>query len=76
MPVVPPTQQPLGHVLLSHAQVPSVVSQSPLAQAAHVAPPLPQAVADVPTWHLPAAVQHPLHVAALHVTCESPAQPA
>jgi hypothetical protein len=42
----PLAQQLLGHVFGSHAQVPLVVSHSPLAQAAQVTPLEPQDVAD------------------------------
>jgi hypothetical protein len=51
VPVGPPLQQPLGHVLESHVHVPAVepvpgdalalVSQRPLAQGPHAAPPVP-----------------------------------
>jgi hypothetical protein len=34
-------QQPLGHVVGSHAQVPVVVSHSPLEQGPHAAPAAP-----------------------------------
>jgi hypothetical protein len=46
VPPVPPTQQPFGQVLASHEQMPLVVSQRPLGQAAHAAPPLPHCDAD------------------------------
>ena len=39
----------------------------PRAQVAHAAPPVPQAVLDVPAWQTPAESQHPVwHVCALH----------
>ncbi len=41
VPVAPPLQQPLGHVSASQAQVPVLVSHSPLVQAEHAAPPVP-----------------------------------
>jgi hypothetical protein len=44
VPVRPPLQQPFGHVLLSHAQVPFVVSQSPFEQVPQVAPLAPHSV--------------------------------
>jgi hypothetical protein len=44
VPVAPPTQQPLAHVVESHAHVPFVVSQRPFAQPAQVAPPVPHDV--------------------------------
>jgi len=43
---MPPLQQPFGQVWVSHAQRPSVVSQSPFAQAAQAAPAAPQREAD------------------------------
>jgi hypothetical protein len=43
---VPPLQQPFGHVLESHEQVPLVVSHSPFEQDVHAAPPLPHFEAD------------------------------
>ncbi len=46
VPPVPPLQQPFGQLFASHAQRPSVVSQMPLAQAAHAAPPAPHWEAD------------------------------
>jgi hypothetical protein len=46
VPVDPPTQQPLAHVVRSHAQVPFVVSHRPFVQPAQVAPPVPHEVAD------------------------------
>lgn len=45
-PLAPPTQQPLGQVVLSQEQVPLVVSQSPFAQLEHALPPLPHCAAD------------------------------
>jgi len=44
VPVDPPTQQPLAHVVESHAHVPFVVSHSPFVQPAQVAPPVPHEV--------------------------------
>jgi hypothetical protein len=41
VPLVPPLQQPLGQVLASHSQTPTVVSQRPLEQDPQEAPPLP-----------------------------------
>ena len=46
VPLEPPLQQPFGQVLASHEHRPSVVSQRPLPQAAHIAPPAPQRAAD------------------------------
>ena len=43
-PLVPPLQQPLGHVFASHVQVPFVVSQSVLPHEVHAAPPVPHCV--------------------------------
>jgi hypothetical protein len=39
-------QQPLGHVVASHEQVPLVVSQRPLLHEVHAAPPAPQSDVD------------------------------
>jgi hypothetical protein len=39
-------QQPLGHVVASHEQVPFVVSQRLLVQGAHAAPAVPHDVGD------------------------------
>jgi hypothetical protein len=46
VPPVPPLQQPLGQVLVSHEHVPLVVSHRPLAHAAHAWPPVPHWLAD------------------------------
>jgi hypothetical protein len=46
VPDVPPLQQPFGQVVESHLQLPLVVSQSPFAQLAQRAPPLPHSPAD------------------------------
>jgi hypothetical protein len=46
VPLAPPLQQPFGHVFASHAQTPSVVSQSPLGHDAHAAPPVPHCAGD------------------------------
>jgi hypothetical protein len=46
VPLVPPLQQPFGHVRASHAQRPLVVSHRLLAQATQAAPPVPQALLD------------------------------
>ena len=46
VPLTPPLQHPFGQVLASHAQRPLVVSQRLFAQAAHAAPPVPQALLD------------------------------
>jgi hypothetical protein len=43
---VPPLQHPFGHVFESQLQIPSVVSQRPLEQTAHLAPPLPHSEED------------------------------
>lgn len=61
VPVVPPLQQPFAHVVPSHEQAPLVVSQRPLVQAAHAAPPAPHWLADCAAYatHAPAAVQRP-----------------
>jgi hypothetical protein len=45
-PLAPPLQQPLGHVVASHAQAPCVLSHSPFAQTAQSAPPAPHCEAD------------------------------
>ncbi len=71
VPVVPPLQQPFGHVLASHEQVPLVVSHSPLVHDTHAAPPVPHIVADsevYATHVLP--LQQPFgHEVALHTHC-------
>ena len=46
VPLVPPLQQPFGHVPALHAQIPLVVSQRPLLHEPHAAPPLPHPDAD------------------------------
>jgi hypothetical protein len=46
VPPVPPLQQPLGHVLVSHEHVPLVVSHRPLLHAAHAWPLVPHWLAD------------------------------
>ncbi len=46
MPLAPPLQQPLGHVVASQEQLPFVVSQMPLAQFAQAAPAVPHWAAD------------------------------
>ena len=46
VPLVPPLQQPLGHVFALHEQSPFVVSHRLFAQAAHAAPPAPQIEED------------------------------
>jgi hypothetical protein len=46
VPVEPPLQQPLGHVVASHAQVPLPVSHTPFAQTLHAAPLAPHCEAD------------------------------
>jgi hypothetical protein len=43
---VPPLQQPFGHVVELHEQVPLVVSQRLFAQAEQAAPPVPHSAAD------------------------------
>jgi hypothetical protein len=43
---VPPLQQPFGHVLLSHAHAPMVLSQSLVVQLVQAFPPLPHCEAD------------------------------
>ena len=54
------SQQPFGHDVASHTQVPLVASHaSPDPQAAHAAPFLPQAAA-VAVTHCPAELQQPL----------------
>ena len=54
VPLVPPLQQPLEHVLESHEQVPLVRSQRLFVQLAHAAPPVPQldAVSDAYGLHV------------------------
>jgi hypothetical protein len=39
-------QQPSGHVVASHVQLPLVVSQTPLPHAPHAAPPVPHCAPD------------------------------
>jgi hypothetical protein len=46
-PVVPPTQQPFGHVVASQEQVPLVLSQRPFVQDVQVVPPVPH---SDPVW--------------------------
>ncbi len=46
MPVAPPLQQPLGHVVASHEQVPLVVSHRPLPHEVQAAPPAPHCDVD------------------------------
>jgi len=46
VPLVPPLQQPFGHVVESHEHIPELVSHSPFAQDAHAAPPAPHWDAD------------------------------
>jgi hypothetical protein len=60
VPVVPPLQQPSGHVPLLHAQAPVVMSQRPFAHDEHAAPPAPHwaFVSLAYGMHTPAA-QHP-----------------
>jgi hypothetical protein len=68
VPLVPPLQQPLGHVLASHAHTPVVRSHRLFAQEAHAAPPLPHCEPDCEvnvTHALP--LQHPFaHDVASH----------
>jgi hypothetical protein len=67
VPLVPPLQQPFGHVIASHVHLPVVVSQTLFGHAAHATPPVPHADADCDeyaTQVLP--LQQPLgHVTAL-----------
>jgi hypothetical protein len=46
VPVVPPLQQPFGHVFASHEHRPSLVSHKLFAQAAQATPPAPQIEED------------------------------
>jgi hypothetical protein len=46
VPVGPPLQQPLGHVLASQVQRPSVVSHTPFVHALQAAPPVPHSDGD------------------------------
>jgi len=46
VPLVPPTQQPLAHVVASQRHTPAVVSHRLFAQAAQAAPPVPQELLD------------------------------
>lgn len=46
MPLAPPRQQPLGHVVVSQEQLPFVVSHRPLVQLAQAAPAVPHWAAD------------------------------
>jgi hypothetical protein len=46
VPLAPPLQHPLGQVMASHEQTPTVVSQRPFAQDPHAAPPLPHCKED------------------------------
>jgi hypothetical protein len=63
------SQQPVMHVRGLHvrpSQAP-VRQASPVGQASHACPPLPQAVVLVPGWHVPDPSQHPVgHVETLH----------
>jgi hypothetical protein len=63
VPAAPPTQHPVGQLLLSQEHVPLVVSQTPFEQLAHRPPWLPQleAVSLASTTHAPpaTAVQQP-----------------
>ncbi len=66
--MVPPEQQPPGHVVLSHEQVPLVVSHRPFEQAAHVAPPVPHcaAVSEAYGTHVVPLQQPPGHEVESH----------
>ena len=60
VPLAPPLQQPLGHVLESHAHTPVVRSHRLFAQEPHAAPPFPHCEPDCDayvTHTLP--LQHP-----------------
>jgi hypothetical protein len=46
VPLAPPWQQPLGHVVASQEQLPFVVSHTPLAHVAQAAPAVPHWAAD------------------------------
>jgi hypothetical protein len=69
VPVVPPTQQPFGHVVPSHEQAPWLVSHRPFAQDTQAAPPFPHNEADSEAYGTHAApLQQPLaHEVELHV---------
>ena len=71
VPLAPPLQQPAGQVFASHAQVPLVLSHSPLAHELQVAPPLPHCEGvceEKVTQVLP--LQQPLaHEVASHTHC-------
>ena len=72
VPLVPPLQQPVGHVLASQEQVPLVVSQTPFEHIEHVAPPLPHPalVCDEYDTHLLLASQQPPgHDTVLQMQC-------
>ena len=68
VPVMPPLQHPLGHVLESHEQVPTVLSHRLLEHVAHAAPPVPHCEADCDAWgtHVVPLQQPPEHEVASH----------
>ena len=71
VPVVPPLQQPLGQLLASHAQRPSVVSHTPFEHALHAAPPAPHSDDDCPVYrtHLLPLQQPPGQETESHTHC-------
>ena len=71
VPLVPPTQQPLGHVVASHEQTPAVLSQRPFAQDAHATPPIPHWEEDCEAegTHVLPLQQPPAHEVASQTHC-------
>ena len=62
------SQQPCGHELASHTQLPVVLHSCPVGQALHATPPVPHDVADSPESgsHTP-LLQQPAHAPPPHV---------
>ncbi len=80
---MPPTQQPFGHVLLSHAQMPFTVSHETPVHATQAWPPLPQRLLvsppPFPSCSHVLPLQHPaqlLVVSHTHPRVESQRWPA
>jgi hypothetical protein len=69
VPVVPPTQQPFGHVVPSQEHAPALVSHRPFAQDVHEAPPFPHSEGDSDAYGTHTApLQQPFaHEVELHV---------
>jgi hypothetical protein len=55
-----PLQHPFGQEAASQTHCPVALHACPLAQVAHVAPPVPQALVVSVVMHCPLALQHPL----------------